>query len=551
MADSLIEATSTAQPYTPGSTLLLYVLPPQNESADACELDLSSLPTISIVVDQPFLPYTKGQAMRISIPSTNLSLPAHISTLPPRAVLKLYDRRWIDDRRSPSRWSNVDERWTPEREAFARRAWREWDASYPHPFLDHSFVADNKSDWEPYGEPEEPDQDEYGEALPQSETKYVLSGEDVDECEDAADTEHRFWEMSMRRFLSEREAYRRLAHLQGDLIPRCYGAVQLVPSVDDQSVPQSFVYGLILEEVTGTCLDDLSDKEEDDHYDAIKSYCGGRLMSAVESFPSYGVLHCDIRSGNLLFSSSPSSVTDNPAHTFLPTSSPPSNTPARPRLTLLDFGGCTLRPSDHSICTDTEWAGRVKHEDELEQARFILSRRHFRDRTPDDIRFKGVMPLGPIFRRPKTNAIGEKVRSDDSDWGKMQEGCKDLYEVESENRRFGVMRRDGWLDDRDLKPSMKRWRDRWYELTDVAAQARKPDDAVPGRKGGVKGVVDRRSKSERKIADQRAKAEDAQQASVWRLRPFVAEWLDAIPTGPERHLIPRPGSPDFRNTFID
>ena len=64
-------------------------------------------------VTKVFLPFTKSQVMRITLPAE----PGSKFKFPQNAVLKLYDRRWIDDRR--------DHPWSPSRETAAQAAWSE------------------------------------------------------------------------------------------------------------------------------------------------------------------------------------------------------------------------------------------------------------------------------------------------------------------------------------------------------------------------------------------------------------------------------------------
>ena len=87
-----------AQSYFPGLSLDLQLL-----SASG------SLSNSIIHVTRMFLPFTKSQVMRIAVPSE-----LH-PEFPANAVLKLYDRCWIDDREHHP--------WSPSREAAARAGW--------------------------------------------------------------------------------------------------------------------------------------------------------------------------------------------------------------------------------------------------------------------------------------------------------------------------------------------------------------------------------------------------------------------------------------------
>ena len=95
----------SVQHYFPGLSLDLRVL---STSGNAPASDS----IIQVHVESLFLPFTKAQAMRITLPSDLRS------EFPANAVLKLYDPRWIDDRDDYHSWS-------PSLEAAARAAWSE------------------------------------------------------------------------------------------------------------------------------------------------------------------------------------------------------------------------------------------------------------------------------------------------------------------------------------------------------------------------------------------------------------------------------------------
>lgn len=166
-------------------------------------------------------------------------------------------------------------------------------------------------------------------------------------------------------FRTERESYRRLFDLQGTIIPKCYTAVQVVPSSSDSQVPKSFVYGLILEDVGGVDLTEIDAPTND--YTSL----GHLLMAAVYTFPAYGVLHSDIRSHNILLS---------PPH----------------RIVIIDFGHATLR---NQTVTEEEWKAKVEDTDEVEALRWILHHRHVRDHSPFDLRWPNeLQPYEPPNR---------------------------------------------------------------------------------------------------------------------------------------------------------
>ena len=109
----LPDFTSTnINPYSPGVTISLTAL------VDIHNIENHGNTPLHVQVEHVFLPFTKSQMMRVRI----LHSSAAGSTLPDiseeLAVLKLYDRRWIDDRKFD------DEPWSPAREEAARARWK-------------------------------------------------------------------------------------------------------------------------------------------------------------------------------------------------------------------------------------------------------------------------------------------------------------------------------------------------------------------------------------------------------------------------------------------
>lgn len=81
--------------------------------------DMTSPQRSKIRVEDVFLPFTKSQTMRIqTLPSSPHTLAFPALSIPSSAILKVYDRRWIDDRDS----NNAA--WSPSREAAARERWK-------------------------------------------------------------------------------------------------------------------------------------------------------------------------------------------------------------------------------------------------------------------------------------------------------------------------------------------------------------------------------------------------------------------------------------------
>ena len=138
----------------------------------------------------------------------------------------------------------------------------------------------------------------------------------------------------------------RLSSLQGVTIPRLYGAVVVSP-LSIPSRDETLVYGIIIENIDATPLPSVDPSSHN------FSSLGHSLMIAVHSFSSYGVIHNDMRSDNILISPN--------------------------RTVLIDFGQAILRDDTED---DEHWAEKVEEEEEVEALRRILHHREIRDCTP-------------------------------------------------------------------------------------------------------------------------------------------------------------------------
>jgi len=98
-------ATSVVSPYTVGRLLNLTILD------NICDIESNGI-TLSVQIEHVFLPFTKSETMRIRV------LRQPTLDIPERAILKLYDRKWIDDRKFD------DEPWSPKREQAALARWK-------------------------------------------------------------------------------------------------------------------------------------------------------------------------------------------------------------------------------------------------------------------------------------------------------------------------------------------------------------------------------------------------------------------------------------------
>jgi hypothetical protein len=104
--------TSGINPYNAGVAISLTTL------VDIHNIESHGNP-LNVHVEHVFLPFTKSQTMRIRIPPSSSAGSSTLPDIPEGvAVLKLYDRRWIDDRKFD------DEPWSPAREEAAQARWK-------------------------------------------------------------------------------------------------------------------------------------------------------------------------------------------------------------------------------------------------------------------------------------------------------------------------------------------------------------------------------------------------------------------------------------------
>jgi hypothetical protein len=101
-------STSVVNPYITGVTMSLTTL------SDIQKIE-SHGNTLNVRVEQVFDRFTKSQAMRVRVLHSPLG---RTPDIPKLVVLKLYDRRWIDDRKFD------DDPWSPALEEAAQERWK-------------------------------------------------------------------------------------------------------------------------------------------------------------------------------------------------------------------------------------------------------------------------------------------------------------------------------------------------------------------------------------------------------------------------------------------
>lgn len=120
--------------YTSGSVLRLELIVGSRRSS-------ASHTALSVRIDHVFLPFTKSQTMRIDM----LSPPASELWFTEKLILKLYDRRWIDDRR-------FDEQpWSPARESAAQARWKAIDSGE----IEDDFDRTSEDDYDEHHDEEQ------------------------------------------------------------------------------------------------------------------------------------------------------------------------------------------------------------------------------------------------------------------------------------------------------------------------------------------------------------------------------------------------------------
>ena len=102
--------------------------------------------------------------------------------------------------------------------------------------------------------------------------------------------EEKFYRLMMESYNAEHKAYKHLKDLQGSVIPHLIMAGQFLPPDERAIQPPA----LVLQHIPSVNLYDVS-------YAAITPAIRTQLISAIESFPSYGVVHNDITPTNICF----------------------------------------------------------------------------------------------------------------------------------------------------------------------------------------------------------------------------------------------------------
>ncbi|KAF8312111.1 hypothetical protein DL93DRAFT_2156867 [Clavulina sp. PMI_390] len=236
-----------AELYSPGTTISLGILSPSRNVSHH----------LSATVTESFYPFTNGQVMRVKLDETR-SDEYDGPELPRNAVLKLYDRRFMDGRPSRHQWSEPGE--TDVQWAWSQETWCNDE---------ETDEDDNNSD-----------------------------DEDIDEMW----WENHYAEICLDKFKAEHSAYRLLEHLQGSILPRLYTAicVQQPGYLRGPRAPKCEIFGLLMEDVSGFNFQTYDASEVDGGTRSSVTALTHILMAAVSTFTTYGVVHRDIRRANII-----------------------------------------------------------------------------------------------------------------------------------------------------------------------------------------------------------------------------------------------------------
>ena len=323
-------------PYRVGAEFMLLLVSPHD-----CE-NHSFQQFIRVKVLQTFT-FTRSQTMKVEI----LANSDHYD-LPLIAFLKLYDRRYLEERAG----ENATLPWSPQREKaadeFAEKIRARLDArrisnsaSNTPVSRNHAGVVENDYDNSDY------DEDDYEQEVDSME----LSTDDTMAVE-LWKNECIYRSFTKQWFDTECRAYMRLRALQGVCIPRFYGTTTFDETALNPPGVHSEVRGILLEFIDGVSLEEL---ESNSPLALANPHLGETTVKLFERIVALGVLHGDVRPANIM-------------------------TTPDGRLFLIDFGLAVI----HQDESEDVWNERVILEGEISLIKLLLHRQELRDRTPPE-----------------------------------------------------------------------------------------------------------------------------------------------------------------------
>ena len=258
------------------------------------------------------------------------------ANLPSTAFLKLYDRRYIDER------TGRVERlcWNPDRESEAQRTAR---------LIHKQHVRDDLTVPSPDSRSENGGVDAFVDPHDDYEWEHAspLSDAGVGQWE----IERDFRARMRREFQTECQVYHRLYDLQGKCVPEFYGTATFAESSESPVGIHFDVFGILLQFVEGTGFDNI---EPHSPLALCYPYIGEVAVTCFEKIISLGVLHGDVRLANIIISQD--------GHVFI-----------------IDFAMAILRQENES---DEDWDEQVHCEQESLILKTFLDQQCLRDRTP-------------------------------------------------------------------------------------------------------------------------------------------------------------------------
>ena len=310
-------------PYVTGAEFVLILTDHQNGSA--CQVRVKVLRTF---------PFTKSQGMEVAILNTSHG---YRGCLPQVAFLKLFDRRFLDDRSVLG-----DDPWDYEKEAKANKIHNKIQPQLPD--VRASSASTNKSNDGEIIVSEIIDFDEYDYR------------KEIDSCPDTDAVKQWIIEMQYRYlttswFKTECRAYRQLRALQTSCVPAFYGTTLFdetseLPLDIDTDVP-----GILLEFVDGMTLEDI------DIQSSLSTQYPHIAEAAHECFNKiirFGVIHNDVRLANIMVNNVG-------------------------RIYLIDFAFALFRGE---CISDEDWDKCIAKQEEAFETKVLLHEKGLRDRTP-------------------------------------------------------------------------------------------------------------------------------------------------------------------------
>lgn len=317
-------------PYFAGAEFILILTDTTQKEPSTCHVRVKVLQTY---------PFTKSQGMQVAILSTSYGYKGY---LPPVAFLKLFDRRFLDERGPLG-----DDPWNQEKEAKAQAIHQKIQ---PQLVESDILVHNNGS---PSSEQRKEGQVVVDETTDFNEDDYkeeLESYPDIDAVNQwVTEMEYRYETTSW--FKTEWRAYRQLRQLQGISVPICYGTISFDKSSELPFGIDTDVPGILLEFIDGITLEDVDIQSS---ISIQYPYIAEAVLECYNRIARFGVIQNDMRLANIMVNNDG-------------------------RISLIDFAFALFRGAGVS---EEDWDGCVKEQGEVSEAKFFLDRKGLRDKTP-------------------------------------------------------------------------------------------------------------------------------------------------------------------------